>query len=134
MASLITPVLPLVLVADDDALIRAMLGDVMRERGYDVVEASTGAQAIELTLANLNALRLVLLDLSMPDRDGFDVLTEVKASLTEHGIPVVVVTGMGAEQAKCAIDLGAAEAVLKGATPEEIGTLIDMAMSAAQVA
>jgi CheY-like chemotaxis protein len=132
--SLITPAPPMVLVADDDALVRAMLGDLMRERGYQVMEAATGAQAIELTHTHVQALRLVLLDLSMPDRDGFDVLTEVKAATGDHGIPIVVVTGMGAEQAQCAIDLGATEAVLKGATPEELGTLIDMAMSAAQVA
>jgi CheY-like chemotaxis protein len=131
MAALIPPVQPLVLVADDDALSRAMLGDVMRERGYDVVEATTGTQAIELIMANLTALQLVLLDLSMPDRDGFDVLSEVRTPAADHGIPIIVVTAMGAEQAKCAMDLGAVEAVMKGATPEEIGTLIDMAMSAA---
>ncbi len=117
-------------VADDDKLLRAMMGDLLRAKGFTVAEAEDGAEAIAATMMNLDALAVVVLDLSMPNVDGFDVLTEIRAATTERRVPIVVVTGAGAEQAQAAMALGADQAVMKGATPDELGALIDLAIEA----
>ncbi len=118
-------------VADDDLFQRQILGDVLRERGFEVVEATDGAEAVAATMLNLDSLGVVLLDLTMPNIDGFAVLNEVRVATRERRVPIVVVTGTGFEKAQQAMELGADQAVMKGATPEEIGALIDLTLEAA---
>ena len=136
MSAPIVPPLPsagLALVADDDRLIRAQLGDLLRARGHQVLEASTGEEAAAAALASLDELQVVLLDLTMPDKDGFDVLTEIREPTRARGIPIVVLTGGTAEQAQCAVALGADEAFIKGASPEELGALLDVVLARGHV-
>jgi len=61
-----------ILLADDDASIRQMLGQVLLAEQYDVVFAATGREAAARFIADLP--NLFLLDLNMPDRDGWDAL------------------------------------------------------------
>lgn len=103
----------------------------MLARGFDVVEASDGAEAIAAVMTNLDRLAVVLLDLTMPNVDGFDVLSEIRGPTRERKIPIVVVTGAATEQAQAAMALGADQAVMKGATLEEIGALVDLAIELA---
>lgn len=115
-------------VADDDALIRAQFVDLLRARGLAVVEATDGAEAIAAVHAHLASLALVVLDLAMPNVDGFDVLSDVRGPTRERHVPIVVVTGGTTEQAQAALALGADQAVMKGATLEELGALIDLSL------
>ncbi|MFZ5472212.1 MAG: response regulator [Myxococcota bacterium] len=117
------------LVADDDALSRQMLCDLLIGQGFEVREASNGAQALQSINEHLAALDLVLLDLMMPGMDGFDVLLQVREATRARGIPVVIVTGSDPEKARCALDLGADEAVLKGFSKEELLALLEGALS-----
>jgi len=68
-----------ILVVDDHALIRDALQSVMKklQRGAVVLEASDGRQVLEI-LAEESDVSLVLLDLSLPDRDGFLVLADIR--------------------------------------------------------
>jgi len=106
-------------IADDNDGIRAMLSVILSmEPDFEVVgEAANGTEA--LALAEQNGLDLLVLDLSMPELDGLEVLERLRTSRPE--LPVVVYTGMtqdGVERKAHA--LGARDVVLKGVAPDEL--------------
>ena len=82
-----------VLAADDDASVREALGKLLTENGYEVSLAVNGDEA-EARLAS-ERVDLLLLDMDMPGRDGWDVVEAV--SLRHPQLPVIVITGL-AEQ------------------------------------
>jgi signal transduction histidine kinase/DNA-binding response OmpR family regulator len=79
-----------VLVVDDDAALRELMRRVLEGAGYTVVEAENGRVALE----RLRAVSpgVILLDLMMPEMDGFDVVAEVRRHEAWRAIPIVVVT------------------------------------------
>ncbi len=78
-----------VLVVDDEAFIRDVIGQHVEEAGYRVLAASGGAEALSIMQRNLPDV--VLLDLKMPGMDGPTTLKEIRKV---HGaIPVIIVTG-----------------------------------------
>lgn len=90
---------PRVLVLDDDPISRLVLAELTRSLGVDASEADDPVQAIELCLAG--QADALLVDLSMPEMDGFEVLRRLRdAERTQQraAVPVVAVTGhVGAE-------------------------------------
>jgi CheY-like chemotaxis protein len=84
-----------VLVVDDDAAIREVIAEVLRDEGYDVAEAANGAQALEALHAMAHP-GLVLLDLMMPVMSGWEFLEEVRADGKLSHVPIVVVSAMAA--------------------------------------
>ncbi|HZQ27042.1 MAG TPA: response regulator [Acidimicrobiales bacterium] len=79
-----------ILVADDDPDILHLLTLNLEAEGYDVVKATNGEEA--WTLARNAVPDLVVLDVMMPERDGLDVLTSLKANPRTQHIPVVLLT------------------------------------------
>jgi two-component system, NtrC family, response regulator AtoC len=80
-----------VLVVDDEAEIRSLLTDLLKEAGYGVKTAKTGAEAIEAIAKDLPDL--VMMDVKLPDQDGLGVLKQLKR---EHGeLEVIVMTAFG---------------------------------------
>jgi DNA-binding response OmpR family regulator len=79
-----------ILVVDDEADILHFLELVLRERGYDVLTASSGRQAVEL--ARDARPDLVLLDIMMPQMDGWEVLKLLRVDEITAGIPVAMVS------------------------------------------
>ena len=105
-----------VLVVDDEPQIQRFLNVALTAAGYEVVTAETGAQAVRL--AATGAPDLIVLDLGLPDRDGKDVLREIRAF---SQTPVIVLSAREREQEKIeALDLGADDYVEK---PFAIGEL-----------
>lgn len=95
-----------VLVAEDSLVVRALLRAQLRERGYTVVEAADGEQALER--ARESHPDVVLLDVDMPKRSGFDVLAEMKIDPGLAEVPVVFITGRTtADDAVRGLDMGA---------------------------
>jgi DNA-binding NarL/FixJ family response regulator len=97
-----------ILVVDDHVLIRDALRGVLKElKGEaDVLEASDCRQAMALIAENADDLVLVLLDLHLPDRDGFSALSDVRERYP--GISVVVLSGQHDRSSVIkALDLGA---------------------------
>ena len=92
---------PKILLADDDAGVREMLGRVLESEHYDVVPARTGREAAARFIADLPDL--VLLDLNMPDRDGWDAFGLMHR--THPLVPVIVITARP-QQYKHAVELG----------------------------
>jgi DNA-binding response OmpR family regulator len=76
-----------VLVVDDDAPIRLLLRSVLELEGWEVLEAEDGEQG--LALAASERPHAVVLDVMMPGKDGFEVLSELRA--TEHGRAMAIV-------------------------------------------
>ena len=66
------------LFADDEELIRDLGRQVMEMHGYTVLLAEDGLRAIDLFMANRAAIDLVVLDLTMPQRSGMEVLREIR--------------------------------------------------------
>jgi DNA-binding response OmpR family regulator len=79
-----------ILVVDDEADILHFLELVLRERGYDVLTAANGRQAVEL--AREARPDLVLLDIMMPQMDGWEVLKLLRVDDVTAGIPVAMVS------------------------------------------
>lgn len=111
--------MPTVLIVDDEPSVRAMLGYVLHDEGYDVEEAADGAEAIEaLTVAPPDAM---VLDLMMPNVDGFDVLR----ARNERGIApdtrVLILTAKTTSQdAVWCWELGAHEYLVKPVDPDKL--------------
>ena len=83
-----------IMVADDDRRIRQMLVTYLKGHGYQVMEAEDGEKALDLYYANTNMIDLILLDVMMPGRDGFEVLEELRDSTL---VPVIMVTAKDQE-------------------------------------
>jgi CheY-like chemotaxis protein len=80
-----------VLVVDDDPDVRGVARLLLREAGYQVIEASDGDEAIRGVEASRDRLDAILLDLSMPRRDGLSALEEIRK--LHPGLPVLLSSG-----------------------------------------
>ena len=86
-----------ILLAEDDRFLRKAAEAALVRNGFSVITAGDGDEA--LTRARQDAPELILLDLIMPGRNGFDVLQTLKADPATTRIPVVVVSNLGPERA-----------------------------------
>ena len=80
-----------VLLIDDDPAARYLIRHALTSRGHRVLEATSGRQGIERVIAD--APSAIVLDLSLPDLDGSDVLAELRADPRTAAIPVIVRSG-----------------------------------------
>jgi len=78
-----------ILIAEDDPLISSFIARGLRAHGYSVVVADDGAEAERLTQSD--AFDLIILDMALPERSGFQVLQGIRAQ--QNPIPVLVLTG-----------------------------------------
>ncbi|MES2117756.1 MAG: EAL domain-containing protein [Pseudomonadota bacterium] len=91
MASPLSPKRGLVLVADDDPVMRLLMREMLDQVGLDTLEAEDGAQA--LACYRSMAPDLVLLDVDMPAMDGYAVCRAIRAEETHVTAPIIMVTG-----------------------------------------
>jgi DNA-binding response OmpR family regulator len=85
-----------VLVCDDEPYILESVGHVVRQEGYGVLTAEDGEEALRLARAELPDL--MILDISMPKKDGHAVCRELKADSVTGGIYIIVLTAKGQER------------------------------------
>jgi len=103
---------PLVLVADDDATHRKVIQKVLEESGFRVVTAPNGKEAID-QVAKFNP-DVVLLDVEMPEMDGFSVCEIIRARKTDREIPIFIITSRDDEESvERAYKLGATDFLTK---------------------
>ena len=108
-----------ILVVDDQPGNLRVVGALLSRNGYQVLEASTGHDA--LRIARDKVPDLILLDVLMPDMDGFQVLAEIRRDETLRQLPVVCLTAArDREQLLRAFDAGAVDYVTKPFLPEEL--------------
>jgi len=103
------------LVVDDEAAIRRLIRTALERSGYSVVEAGTAKEA--LNSAGIDHPDIVLLDLGLPDRDGIEIIPQLKKA----GCGVIVVSARESTEPKvAALDLGADDYVTKPFDTEEV--------------
>jgi DNA-binding response OmpR family regulator len=108
-----------VLVVDDGWVARDMLARLLRLDGYQALTAGDGESA--LTAIEAGRPDLVLLDLTMPDMDGLEVLRRLRADHRHDGLPVVLFTAVSDPRFVTeAMRLGAADYLVKGNGPDEV--------------
>lgn len=109
-----------VLVVDDEHAARDVLGSALTQEGYRVVTATGGQDG--LRLARHKKPDAIILDVIMPDLDGWAVLRSLKADADLCNIPVILVTVLGDRDMGLA--LGAAEHLTKPVDPKELLRLL----------
>jgi diguanylate cyclase (GGDEF)-like protein len=117
-----------ILVVDDSAVVRAIVSAMLRKVGYSVVEAVNGAQA--LAIIARESFDVVVTDLRMPEKDGFEVLEAVKRSSLHT--EVIILTGTHAKDVSAAVRalrLGAHDFLTKPpAGPHDVIVTVDRAL------
>ena len=81
----------MILIVDDESRIRKLIKDFIEQEEYSVIEAADGEEAVEQFEANINKIKLVILDLMMPEKNGYEVLEEIRA---QSNIPVIILSAM----------------------------------------
>ena len=115
---------PVILVVDDERAILRFLRPSLEENGFLVFEASTGKSALDLAVARKPDV--ILLDLTLPDMDGLDVLKRLREWTSA---PVIVVSARGQESDKIAgLDRGADDYLIKPFGVEELLARIRVAL------
>jgi two-component system KDP operon response regulator KdpE len=118
----------IILVVDDERAIQRFLRPSLEENGFAVLEASTGKSALELVVARKPDV--ILLDLTLPDMDGLEVLKRLREW---SSAPVIVVSARGEESDKIAgLDRGADDYLIKPFGVEELLARIRVALRHAQ--
>ncbi|MGD9369171.1 MAG: response regulator [Desulfobacteraceae bacterium] len=113
------PAIADILVIDDDPAVQRMMRRILGRSGYHVYMANGGQEAFEKIAANLPDL--IMLGLSMPMFDGFEVATHLRNSPETQDIPVILMTGLDSSQNQVrALDAGDNDFMSKTAGPEEI--------------
>lgn len=79
-----------ILIADDRATSRELLRTVLERQGYAIIEASDGEEALQK--ARTEAPDLILLDLQMPRRTGYEVLLELRGDPRNAALPIIAIT------------------------------------------
>jgi PAS domain S-box-containing protein len=113
---------PTILVVDDQDAVRALAEHVLERAGYHVLTGRDGQEGADLFARNVAEVRMVLLDVSMPQRSGLECLREIRR--LRHDVPVVLMSGHSRDD----IDLRFAGQDLAGILekPFTPGLLLDM--------
>jgi CheY-like chemotaxis protein len=86
----------LILVVDDDKSVRTFTKLLLKQLGFEAIEAEDGPAAIEIVRAESAHIGAVLLDLTMPRMDGVETLAALRQ--VAPGVPVILVSGFGANR------------------------------------
>ncbi len=114
-----------VVVLDDDELVRDLWGDALKKAGYDAVGIAVGSEALE-RLADLRP-DLILLDMMMPEMDGFEFLARLRANPVGAAIPVLIISVLGDALVEGIDRRGAATLGVAGILPKpvEVSTVVE---------
>ncbi|MBA4801313.1 MAG: response regulator [Euryhalocaulis sp.] len=113
-----------ILVADDDELLIGLLSHRLSVKGFEVLTANTGVEALEA--ARAERPDLIVLDAMMPVMDGFAVLQNLKADDQTRDLPVVMLTALRDEKnIVSALEDGAEDYLVKPFSPDELVSRIN---------
>lgn len=117
-----------ILVAEDEPDIRDLIAISLRYADYEVIEAIDGKEAVEKAVGELPDL--ILLDVRMPNMNGYEACHLLKARDSTREIPVIFLSARGQEaEIKRGLELGAEEYILKPFAPDElyrrVGSILD---------
>jgi DNA-binding response OmpR family regulator len=123
----VNDVRPLVLVADDDPDILALVRFRLERDGYEVLSAPDGETALDLALARTPDL--AVLDVMMPRLDGYEVTRRLREHGPTTGIPIILLTARVQEpDLERGFEAGADDYVTKPFSPQALGERIQAAL------
>lgn len=103
---------PKILVIEDDKFLNKLYSDQLRREGFEVSMAISGDEGMSKILNEKPDL--VILDIVLPHKNGFDILSEMKLHASTKDIPVLIVTNLGQDaDIKTGLDLGAVGYLVK---------------------
>lgn len=101
-----------ILLAEDDKFLSTAMGDKLAREGFNVIRAMNGVEAVNQ--AKAEHPDLILLDIIMPQKTGFEVLSELRLDEATRNIPVIILSNLGQEvDIQKARDLGAMDYLVK---------------------
>lgn len=104
-----------ILVVDDESRMRKLVGDFLKKKGYEVVEAADGEEALDIFFED-KGISLVICDVMMPKIDGFEVVKEIRQY---SQVPIIMLTAKGEESDELnGFDLGVDEYIAKPFSPK----------------
>lgn len=105
-----------VLVVDDESRMRKLVKDFLNQKQYKVLEAADGEQALQVFEENRNKINIILLDVMMPNLDGWSVLRQIRQT---SKVPIIMLTARGEEQDELfGFELGVDEYISKPFSPK----------------
>ncbi|MBT6691347.1 response regulator [Candidatus Parcubacteria bacterium] len=108
-----------ILFVDDDNFLRKVYKSELGDHGYEVILAVDGDDGLEK--AQLNDPDLIILDMIMPSKNGFEVLTELRNNPVTENIPVIILSNLGQkDDIKKGLDMGAVDYLVKDDTTLEV--------------
>jgi type IV pilus assembly protein PilB len=107
---------PHILIVDDDKMIRMLVKRLLAKEGYEVIEGENGQQAIDL--AREHRPDLLLMDLVMPEMNGYEAIGRIRQDPGLAGLPVMILTAeAGAKSEQRVLELGADDYLVKPFDP-----------------
>lgn len=127
----------IVLLVDDEQFIRQLVGRLLRDIGVkEVMFAADGAEAVTKLNTYGGRVDLVILDLEMPNKNGFQVVQEIRTGSVnvDSGLPVIILTGHGQEEAvKSAVKLGVHGFLVKPMSRDALEKRMKIALSSGPI-
>lgn len=106
-----------ILIADDEARMRKLVKDFLKQKNFNLLEAEDGEQALKVFQENKNRIQLVLLDVMMPKLDGWSVLRQIRQM--DANVPIIMLTARSEEQDELfGFELGVDEYITKPFSPK----------------
>jgi DNA-binding response OmpR family regulator len=118
---------PLILIADDDPDILALVSFRLERAGYEVVQARNGEEAVQLALARRPDLAVI--DVMMPRIDGYEATRQLRRQEETSRMPIILLTArVQEEDIARGFDAGADDYVRKPFSPQELGSRVQAAL------
>lgn len=118
---------PLILIADDDPDILALVSFRLERAGYEVVQARNGEEAVQVALARRPDLAVI--DVMMPRIDGYEATRQLRQQEETSRMPIILLTArVQEEDIARGFDAGADDYVRKPFSPQELGSRVQAAL------
>jgi two-component system phosphate regulon response regulator PhoB len=103
---------PAILIAEDDMVMRAVLGNLLETEGFRILEAGNGQEAVEMAKEERPAL--ILLDIQMPLMNGIQACAALRSDPKTAGIPILICSAHGTfDNVEQCLTLGAKDFIVK---------------------
>ncbi len=121
-----------VLIVDDEARMRKLIKDFLMQKGFNILEAADGEEALKVFAENENKISLILLDVMMPKLDGWSVLRQIRQN---SKVPIIMLTARGEEQDELfGFELGVDEYISKPFSPKILVARVEAILKRTNIA
>jgi len=106
-----------ILLVEDDKFLSALLKNRLEKESFNVIHAEDGEEAVNILRTSSSKPDLVLLDIILPKKNGFEVLEEIKQDIEFKNLPIIIISNLGQDDdLSRGKELGATEYYIKAQT------------------